>query len=97
MRTHGRHTALPNLRGVAHRELRQLDEARSDLQAALAIYRDGAYEWNEAIVLHDLIRALRTDGASDEADRMESSAISANSVFVRMPGRDGAQAIPDED
>ncbi|MER5918129.1 hypothetical protein ABT124_49815 [Streptomyces sp. NPDC001982] len=64
---------------------------------ALAIYRDGAYEWNEAIVLHDLIRALRTDGASDEADRMESSAISANPVFVRMPGRDGAQAIPDED
>ncbi|MGW1803333.1 tetratricopeptide repeat protein, partial [Streptomyces sp. NPDC001984] len=63
-----------HLRGVAHRELRQLDEARSDLQAALAIYRDGAYEWNEAIVLHDLIRALRTDGASDEADRMESSA-----------------------
>ncbi|MGW1710911.1 tetratricopeptide repeat protein [Streptomyces sp. NPDC002206] len=86
-----------HLRGVAHRELGQLDKARSDLEATLAIYGGGAYEWNEAVVLHDLIRALRADGASDEADGMESSAISTNPVFVRMPGRDGAQAIPDED
>ncbi|WP_327136692.1 tetratricopeptide repeat protein [Streptomyces sp. NBC_01340] len=86
-----------HLRGVAHRGLGQLDEARSDLEAALAIYQGGAYDWNQAVVLHDLIRALRADGASDEADRMESSAISANPAFVRMPGRDGAQAIPDED
>ncbi|MER6062389.1 tetratricopeptide repeat protein [Streptomyces sp. NPDC001792] len=86
-----------HLRGVAHREIGQLGEARSDLEAALAIYQGGAYEWNEAVVLHDLIRALRADGASDEADRMEASAISSNPVFVRMPGRDGARAIPDED
>ena len=86
-----------HLRGVAHRGLGQLDEARSDLEAALATYQGGAYDWNQAVVLHDLIRALRADGASDEADRMESSAISANPAFVRMSGRDGAQAIPDED
>ncbi|WCN07390.1 tetratricopeptide repeat protein [Streptomyces sp. M92] len=86
-----------HLRGVAHRELGQLDEARSDLEAALAIYRGGAYEWNQAVVLHDLIPVLRAEGASDEADRMESSAISTNPAFVRMPGRDGAQAIPDEE
>lgn len=86
-----------HLRGVAHRETGQLSEARDDLQAALDIYRGGAYEWNEAVVLHDLIRALRADGASDEADRMESSAISTNQAFVRMPGRDGARSIPDED
>ncbi|MFD0268573.1 tetratricopeptide repeat protein [Streptomyces sp. NPDC127106] len=86
-----------HLRGVAHRDLGHLDEARSDLDAALAIYRGGAYEWNEAVVLHDLIRALRAGGAADEADRMESAAISTNPDFVRMPGRDGAQAIPDEE
>ncbi|MEU5812081.1 tetratricopeptide repeat protein [Streptomyces sp. NPDC047718] len=86
-----------HLRGVAHRELGQLDEARSDLEAALAIYQGGAYEWNEAVVLHDLIRTLRAGGGAEEADRMEASAISTNPDFVRMPGRDGAQAIPDED
>ncbi|WP_328623003.1 tetratricopeptide repeat protein [Streptomyces sp. NBC_00354] len=86
-----------HLRGVAHRELGQPARARSDLEAALAIYQGGAYDWNRAVVLHDLIRALRADGASDEADRMESSAIATNPAFVRMPGRDGARAIPDED
>ncbi|MEW1780474.1 tetratricopeptide repeat protein [Streptomyces sp. NPDC086777] len=86
-----------HLRGVAHRELGQLNEARSDLEAALAIYRGGAYEWNEAAVLHDLIRVLRADGASDEADRTESSATLGNPIFVQMTGRDGARAIPDED
>ncbi|MEU2392672.1 tetratricopeptide repeat protein [Streptomyces sp. NPDC007369] len=86
-----------HLRGVAHRELGRLDEARSDLEAALAIYQGGAYEWNQAVVIHDLLRALRADGASEEADRLESSAISTNPAFVRMPGRDGARTIPDED
>ncbi|MFI1941888.1 hypothetical protein ACH44C_32755 [Streptomyces purpureus] len=86
-----------HLRGVAHRELGELSDARGDLEAALAIYQAGAYEWNEAAVLHDLIRTLRADGASDEADRMESSAISTNPAFARMPGRDGARAIPDEE
>lgn len=86
-----------HLRGVAHRELGQLADARSDLEAALTTYQGGAYEWNQAVVLHDLIRVLRAEGAADEADRMEFSAVSTNPAFVRMPGRDGAQAIPDED
>ncbi|MFJ2825446.1 tetratricopeptide repeat protein [Streptomyces toxytricini] len=86
-----------HLRGVAHRELGRPDEARSELEAALAVYRGGAYEWNRAVVLHDLLRALRASGPSDEADRMESSAISTNPAFVRMAGRDGARTIPDED
>lgn len=86
-----------HLRGVAHRELSQMDEARSDLETALAIYQGGTYGWNQAVVLHDLIRALRADGAFDEAEHLESSAISTNPAFVRMSGRDGARAIPDED
>ncbi|MFJ8534182.1 tetratricopeptide repeat protein [Streptomyces sp. NPDC093591] len=85
-----------HLRGVAHRELGRPEEARADLEGALAIYRSGAYEWNEAIVLHDLIRALRAEGAAAEADSVEASA-AANPAFARMPGRDGARAVPDEE
>ncbi|MFJ7077704.1 tetratricopeptide repeat protein [Streptomyces sp. NPDC098781] len=85
-----------HLRGVAHRELGRPEEARADLEAALAIYQGGAYEWNEAIVLHDLIRALRAGGATAEADGVESG-VAANLAFARTRGRDGAWAIPDEE
>lgn len=86
-----------HLRGVVCRELGQLNEACSDLETALAIYEDGAYEWNQAVVVHDLVRALRAEGSFDQAERLESLTISTNPAFNRMSGRDGAHAIPDED
>ncbi|MEU9398129.1 tetratricopeptide repeat protein [Streptomyces sp. NPDC048242] len=86
-----------HLRGVAYRELGRFREARDDLEAALAVYRGGAYEWNEAAVLHDLIRALRADGAAEEAAALEAAAVADHPAFVRMAGRDGARAVPDEE
>lgn len=42
------------LRGIAHR-------------AALEVHRSGERAWNEAAVAHDVARALRAEGRSDEA------------------------------
>ncbi|MBG0854112.1 tetratricopeptide repeat protein [Streptomyces spinoverrucosus] len=86
-----------HLRGVAYRELGRYAEALADLEAALETYRSGSYEWNEAAVTHDVVRALRSDGRAAEADSLEETAAASNPVFVRMRGRDGAQAVPDED
>ncbi|MEU5980390.1 tetratricopeptide repeat protein [Streptomyces sp. NPDC047315] len=86
-----------HLRGVAYRELGQYPEARADFDAALEIYRSGSYEWNEAAVAHDVIRTLRAEGRTEEADIMERDISVANPIFDRMHGRDGAVAVPDED
>jgi tetratricopeptide (TPR) repeat protein len=86
-----------HLRGVAYRELGRYPQAHADFDAALEIYRSGAYEWNEAAVAHDVIRTLRAEGRTQEADVMERDVSAANPVFDRMRGRDGATAVPDED
>ncbi|MFF9170716.1 MULTISPECIES: tetratricopeptide repeat protein [unclassified Streptomyces] len=86
-----------HLRGVAHRELGHYTEAHADLEAALETYRSGSYEWNEAAVTHDVVLALRAEGRMTEADSLEETAAATNPIFVRMQGRDGAQAVPDED
>ncbi|MHA5054985.1 tetratricopeptide repeat protein [Streptomyces sp. SD15] len=86
-----------HLRGVAHRELGQYPEAHADFDAALDVYRSGAYEWNEAAVVHDVLRTLRAEGRAEDAYALERDTSSTNPVFVRMRGRDGATAVPDED
>ncbi|MCO4695795.1 tetratricopeptide repeat protein [Streptomyces sp. RO-S4] len=86
-----------HLRGVAHRELGRYEQAHADFDAALEVYRSGAYEWNAAAVAHDVIRALRAEGRDEEAGAMEREVSATNPVFVRMHGRDGAVAVPDED
>ncbi|MET8023742.1 tetratricopeptide repeat protein [Streptomyces avermitilis] len=86
-----------HLRGVAYRELGRYAEAHADLEAALDTYRSGSYEWNEAAVTHDVLRALRTEGRMAEAGSLEETSAATNPVFVRMRGRDGAQVVPDED
>ncbi|MFF3946769.1 tetratricopeptide repeat protein [Streptomyces sp. NPDC001902] len=86
-----------HLRGVAYRELGRYPEAHGDFDAALEVYRSGSYEWNEAAVAHDVIRTLRAEGRTQEADMMERNSSAANPVFDRMHGRDGAVAVPDED
>lgn len=86
-----------HLRGVAYRELGRYPEAHADFDAALEVYRSGSYEWNEAAVAHDVIRTLRAEGRTEEADVMERDISVANPIFDRMHGRDGAVAVPDED
>lgn len=86
-----------HLRGVAHRELGRYAEAHTDLEAALAVYRSGSYSWNEAAVTHDMVRALRAEGRTAEAESLEETAAATNPDFVRLRGRDGAEAVPDED
>ncbi|MEU9355783.1 NB-ARC domain-containing protein [Streptomyces griseoloalbus] len=86
-----------HLRGVAHRDLGRCPEAHADFDAALEIYRSGHYEWNEAAVLHDVVRCLRAEGRAEEAETLETSTAAANPDFVRMHGRNGAEAVPDED
>ncbi len=86
-----------HLRGVAYRELGRYPEAHADFDAALEVYRSGSYEWNEAAVAHDVIRTLRAEGRTEEADVMERGISVANPIFDCMHGRDGAVAVPDED
>ncbi|WP_217142520.1 tetratricopeptide repeat protein [Streptomyces sp. AC627_RSS907] len=86
-----------HLRGVAHRELGHWPQAHADLQAALDVYRSGDYEWNEAAVVHDVVRALRAEGRTEEAGTLETATAAANPFFTGMRGRDGAVAVPDED
>ncbi|MGW1553013.1 tetratricopeptide repeat protein [Streptomyces sp. NPDC002346] len=86
-----------HLRGVAYRELGRYPEAHADLETALDIYRSGSYEWNEAAVTHDVVRVLRAEGRMAEADSLEETSAATNPIFVRMRGRDGAEAVPDED
>ncbi|MFE2500171.1 tetratricopeptide repeat protein [Streptomyces scopuliridis] len=86
-----------HLRGVAYRELSRCLEAHADFDAAMEVYRSGSYEWNEAAVAHDVIRTLRAEGRTEEADVMERAISAANPIFDRMHGRDGAVAVPDED
>ncbi|MFB7321620.1 tetratricopeptide repeat protein [Streptomyces sp. NPDC056190] len=86
-----------HLRGVAYRELGRYAEAHSDLEVALSVYRSGSYSWNEAAVTHDVVRVLRAEGRTAEADSLEETAAATNPIFVRMRGRDGAEAVPDED
>ncbi|OSP41624.1 hypothetical protein B7767_20170 [Streptomyces sp. 13-12-16] len=86
-----------HLRGVAYRELGRYTEAHADFDAALAIYRSGSYEWNEAAIAHDVIRTLRMEGRAEEADIMERDMSVENPIFERMHGRDGAVVVPDED
>ncbi|MER5916765.1 tetratricopeptide repeat protein [Streptomyces sp. NPDC001982] len=86
-----------HLRGVAYRELGWYAEAHADLEAALGVYRSGSYSWNEAAVTHDVVRVLRAEGRTAEADSLEEAAAATNPTFVRMRGRDGAEAVPDED
>ncbi|AJT63300.1 hypothetical protein T261_1614 [Streptomyces lydicus] len=86
-----------HLRGVAYRELGRYPEAHADLEAALDIYRSGSYEWNEGAVAHDVVRALRAEGRTAEADTLEEASAATNPIFVRMRGRDGAEVVPDED
>ncbi|MFD0211416.1 tetratricopeptide repeat protein [Streptomyces hirsutus] len=86
-----------HLRGVALRDLGRWSEAHADFNAALEVYRSGDYEWNEAAVVHDAVRALRAEGRSGEADSLEAAAAAANPFFTGMHGRNGAEAVPDED
>ncbi|WP_409469369.1 tetratricopeptide repeat protein [Streptomyces sp. HC307] len=86
-----------HLRGVAHRDLGRYPEAYADFEAALEVYRSGDYEWNEAAVIHDVVRALRAEGQAEEAESLETATVAANPVFVRMRGRNGAEVVPDED
>lgn len=86
-----------HLRGVAYRELGRYPETHADLEAALGVYRAGSYEWNEAAVTHDVVLALRAEGRTAEADSLAETTAAANPVFIRMRGRDGAEAVPDED
>ncbi|WP_159024969.1 tetratricopeptide repeat protein [Streptomyces sp. CB01373] len=86
-----------HLRGVAYRELGQYVEAHSDLEAALAVYLSGSYSWNEAAVTHDMVRLLRAEGRTAEADSLEQTTAATNPIFLRMRGRDGVEAVPDED
>ncbi|MFF9452538.1 NB-ARC domain-containing protein [Streptomyces flaveolus] len=86
-----------HLRGVAHRDLGHHAEAHADFDAALAVYRSGEYAWNEAAVVHDVARALRAEGRSAEADALETGTAAANPFFTGMHGRNGAEAVPDED
>ncbi|MFE4881779.1 ATP-binding protein [Streptomyces sp. NPDC056701] len=86
-----------HLRGVAYRELGRYPEAHADFEAALDIYRSGSYEWNEAAVTHDVVRALRAEGRMAEADSLDETSAATNPIYVRMRGRDGAEAVPDED
>lgn len=86
-----------HLRGVAYRELGRYPEAHADFDAALEVYRSGAYAWNEAAVTHDVIRTLRAEGSTEEAEVMERDISVTNPIFDRMHGRDGAAAVPDED
>ncbi|MPY50409.1 tetratricopeptide repeat protein [Streptomyces acidicola] len=86
-----------HLRGVAHRDLGHYPEAYADFEAALTVYRSGDYEWNEAAVVHDLVRALRSDGRTEEAETLNTATAAANPIFVRLHGRNGAEAVPDED
>jgi tetratricopeptide (TPR) repeat protein len=86
-----------HLRGIAYRETNRFAEARQEFGRALEIYRTGRYTWTEAACAHDFIRALRAEGAHDEADRVESTLKTSNPLFERMAGRNGAVAIPDED
>ncbi|MFJ8547202.1 tetratricopeptide repeat protein [Streptomyces sp. NPDC093586] len=86
-----------HLRGVAYRELGRYPEAHADLDAALEICGAGSYEWNEAGVAHDVIRTLRKEGRTAEADIMARDLSAANPVFDRTQDRDGAVAVPDED
>jgi tetratricopeptide (TPR) repeat protein len=86
-----------HLRGVAYRDLGRFPESHADFGTALEVYRSGDYEWNEAAVLHDVVRALRAEGRTEEAQRLETATAADNPVFVRMPGRNGAEAVPDED
>ncbi|KRV48360.1 hypothetical protein AQ490_25445 [Wenjunlia vitaminophila] len=86
-----------HLRGVAYREVGRYPEAHADFDAALEVYRSGSYEWNEAPVAHDVIRTLRVEGRTEEADVMHRETSVANPIFDRTHGRDGAVAVPDED
>ncbi|MFI8349562.1 tetratricopeptide repeat protein [Streptomyces sp. NPDC085596] len=86
-----------HLRAVAYRDLGRYPEAHADFEAALEVYRSGDYEWNEAAVTHDVVLALRAEGRSEEAERLETATVAVNPVFVRMRGRNGAEAVPDED
>lgn len=86
-----------HLRGVAHRDLGHYTEAHADFDAALEAYRSGDYAWNEAAVIHDVVRALRAEGRSDEAATLETGTAAANPFFTGMCGRNGAEAVPDED
>ncbi|MFF9484694.1 tetratricopeptide repeat protein [Streptomyces sp. NPDC014676] len=86
-----------HLRGIAHRDLGHHAEAHADFDAALDVYRSGDYAWNEAAVIHDVVRALRAEGRSDEADALETGTAAANPFFTGMHGRNGAEAVPDED
>ncbi|MFE7962884.1 tetratricopeptide repeat protein [Streptomyces cellulosae] len=86
-----------HLRGVAHRDLSRPAEAHADFDAALSVYRSGDYAWNEAAVVHDVVRALRAEGRSEEAAALETGTAAANPLFTGMHGRNGAEAVPDED
>ncbi|MEU8619757.1 tetratricopeptide repeat protein [Streptomyces sp. NPDC048623] len=86
-----------HLRGVAYRELGRYAEAHADLEAALAVYRSGSYEWNEAAVTHDVVLCLRSEGRATEADTLAEATAAANPIYLRMQGRNGAEAVPDED
>ncbi|MEV5931395.1 NB-ARC domain-containing protein [Streptomyces sp. NPDC052079] len=86
-----------HLRGVAHRDLGHHEEAHADFDAALEVYRSGDYAWNEAAVVHDVVRALRAQGRSEEAAALETDTAAANPFFTGMHGRNGAEAVPDED
>ncbi|RZB14793.1 tetratricopeptide repeat protein [Streptomyces sp. F001] len=86
-----------HLRGVAYRELGRYAEAHADFEAALGVYRSGAYQWNEAAVTQDVVIALRAESRTADADRLAEATESANPIFARMRGRDGAVAVPDEE
>ncbi|MFI8287658.1 NB-ARC domain-containing protein [Streptomyces sp. NPDC085614] len=86
-----------HLRGVAYRDLGRHAEANADFDAALELYRSGDYAWNEAAVVHDVLIALRSEGRAEEAERLEAATAAVNPAFVRMQGRNGAEAVPDEE
>ncbi|MEU6816281.1 tetratricopeptide repeat protein [Streptomyces sp. NPDC046860] len=86
-----------HLRAVAYRELGRFTEAHADFEAALEVYRSGDYAWNVAAVTHDVVLTLCAEGRDEEAERLRADIAAANPVFVRMRGRDGARAVPDED
>ncbi|WP_158709994.1 hypothetical protein [Streptomyces katrae] len=47
-------------------------------------------------MVHDVVRALRSEGRADEAESLESATAAANPAFVLMHGRNGAEAVADE-
>ncbi|MGW0295027.1 tetratricopeptide repeat protein [Streptomyces tuirus] len=85
------------LLGIAHRELGHFAAARTEFEAANAIFARGNYQWNHAACTQDFVRMLRAAGEHAEADRLTEALMRENPHFPNMRDRDGAVTVPDED